>query len=102
MFDIQSKNLKLSSEQEELIKEKVGKLLHLSSLLQDESTKIRVEVDHDPIQEKHKRIYTTVTIYIPKHTLRAEVHEKTLESSLDKCEDKLRHQIEKIKTKVIG
>lgn len=100
MIDIHAKNLTLSEEQYDFVEKKVSKLLHLWKKLQDEATKIRVEIDHDPIREKHKQIFCSITIFVPGTTLRAETHEKTIENSLDTCEEKLRMQIEKSKNKL--
>ncbi|MCT4592381.1 MAG: HPF/RaiA family ribosome-associated protein [Candidatus Gracilibacteria bacterium] len=100
MLDIHTKNLTLSSSQEGIIKSKLEKLFHLAKRLNDESTKMKVEIDYDKIQEKHKRIFTTVTIFAPKKSMRAETHASSVENSIDECEKKLRVQVEKFKTKV--
>jgi len=97
MIEIREKNIDLTDQQKELIEKKVLKLLHLSEKLQDESIKIKVEVEHDPIKEKHKQLFIIVNIFAPGHTLRAEVHEERLRNALDICENKLRNQIGKIK-----
>lgn len=100
MIDIRAKNITLSEKQNEFVTKKITKLLHLWRGMQDESTKIRVELDHDPIREKHKQIFCAVTIFAPGATMRAEINENTIENAIDCCEEKLRTQIDKFKTKL--
>ena len=99
MIDIHKKNLNLSEEQEEYVQAKMEKLLHYSKKLGDDSVKIKVEIDYDPVREKHNRILCMVTIFAPNGTMRSETHSTTVNSAIDECEAKLHAQIEKFKAK---
>lgn len=99
MIDIHAKNISLSDEQKELIQKKMEKLNSFARKMNDESAKIRVEIEYDDIKEKHQKIFCSVTIFVPQNTMRAETHAETVQSAIDICEEKLKVQIEKYKDK---
>ncbi len=99
MINIHTKNISISEDQEQRIHGKLEKLLNYARRLNDESTKIKAEIDYDSVREKEKRILCTITIYAPSDTLRAETSQPTVDNAIDECEKKLKVQIEKYKAK---
>jgi ribosome-associated translation inhibitor RaiA len=96
MITLHAKNFSLYDTDEEKIRGKVDKLLHLCGDMRDESTNIRVEFER---VHKHS-IRGTLTISLPGDTLRAESEtEKNVVSVMDELEDEIRPQIEKHKNK---
>lgn len=96
---IHEKNLTLSDAQRDYIVKKIDHLSNLEERVDDESTKVKVEVETNKIKTSNKKLSVQVTMFVPNAVIRAEVKALTPEEGIDLAEDKLRKQIERYKTK---
>lgn len=96
---IYEKNLALGEGQKDYIIKKIERLGGLEERIDDESTKVKVEVETNKIKTTNKKISVQVTMYVPNSVIRAEVKSVTVEEGIDLAEDKLRKQIERYKTR---
>lgn len=96
---IHEKNLTLNDEQKDYITKKVQHLANFEERIDDESTKVKVEVETNKMKTTNKNISVQVTMYVPNVVIRAEVKSVTVEEGIDLCEEKLKKQIERYKTK---
>ncbi|MFO0780612.1 MAG: ribosome-associated translation inhibitor RaiA [Candidatus Gracilibacteria bacterium] len=93
------KHINLSEDQKTYIQDKIENLKHLSQRVDDESTQVRVDVEHNSVKTTNKNISLQVTMYVPHAVVRAEVMAVTPEEAVDLAVDKLKKQIERYKTK---
>lgn len=93
------KHINLSEDQKTYIQDKIENLKHLSQRVDDESTQVRVDVEHNSVKTTNKNISLQVTMYVPHAVVRAEVMAITPEEAVDLAVDKLKKQIERYKTK---
>lgn len=93
------KHLRLNDQQKGYIQEKIEHLKHLGERIDDESTQVRVDVEHHDLKTSEKNISLQVTMFVPHAVLRAEVLSKTVEEGIDLAVEKLRSQIDRYKTK---
>jgi len=93
------KHLNLSESQKDYIQEKIENLKHLSQRLDDESTQVRVDVEHNSMKTTNKNILIQVTMFVPHAVVRAEVMATTPEEGIDLAVEKLKKQIERYKGK---
>lgn len=96
---IHEKNLTLSDAQRDYITKKIDHLTNLEERVDDESTKVKVEVETNKIKTSNKKLSVQVTMFVPNAVIRAEVKALTPEEGIDLAEEKLRKQIERYKTK---
>ncbi len=96
---IHEKNLTLNDGQKDYITKKVEHLANFEERIDDESTKVKVEVETNKMKTTNKNVSVQVTMYVPNSVIRAEVKAVTVEEGIDLCEDKLKKQIERYKTK---
>ncbi len=96
---IHEKNLTLNDAQRDYIIKKIDHLSNLEERVDDESTKVKVEVETNKIKTSNKKLSVQVTMFVPSAVIRAEVKALTPEEGIDLAEDKLRKQIERYKTK---
>jgi putative sigma-54 modulation protein len=71
----------------------------LSQRVDDESTLVRVDVEHNSVKTSNKNISIQVTMVVPHAVVRAEVEAISPEEGIDLAVDKLKKQIERYKTK---
>lgn len=93
------KHINLTDAQKEYIQEKVENLKHLAHRVDDESTQVRVDVEHNNSKTTNKNISLQVTMVVPHAVVRAEVMAITPEEAIDLATDKLKKQIERYKGK---
>jgi ribosomal subunit interface protein len=91
------KGLRLSDRQEDYITSKI-EMLTKFKLMEDPSVTVRVDVEYQEHLSSDKKIVMAVTASIPQDSLRAETTALTVEEGIDLLEEKLRSQLEKIKT----
>lgn len=96
---IHEKNLTLSDNQRDYINKKVEHLKTFEERVDDESTKVKVEIQTSKIKTTNKKMKVQVTMYVPNAVIRAEVNALTVQEGIDLAVDKLRKQIERYKTK---
>ncbi len=96
---IHEKNLTLSDAQRDYIIKKIDHLSNLEERVDDESTKVKVEVETNKIKTSDRKLSVQVTMFVPNAVIRAEVKALTPEEGIDLAEEKLRKQIERYKTK---
>ena len=97
---IKSKNLNLSDSQHEMIEKKVSKLHNLADRLSDESTEFRIEVRHEKSRKPADAYICQLTIFAPTAVIRAETRDESIENAVDSCMEKIKHQIDKYKSKI--
>ena len=93
------KNLHLNENQKEYITSKVENLKTYSERVDDESTKVSVDVETRNSKISDKDISIQITMYVPNAVIRAEVDSTTVEEGVDIAVEKLKKQIERYKTK---
>ena len=93
------KNLTLSEAQSDYIIQKIDHLGNLEERVDDESTKVKVEVGTNKTKTSDRKLSLQVTMFVPNAVIRAEVKALTPEEGIDLAEEKLRKQIERYKTK---
>lgn len=93
------KHINLSEDQKDYIQEKIDNLKHLGNRVDDESTQVRVDIEHNDIKTTNKKIAVQVTMFVPHAVIRAEVLGQTPEEAIDLAVDKLKKQIERYKGK---
>ena len=93
------KHINLTDAQKDYIQEKIEHLKHLSQRVDDESTQVRVDVEHNNLKTTNKNISLQVTMIVPHAVVRAEVIAMTPEEAVDLAVDKLKKQIERYKVK---
>ncbi len=93
------KHINLSEAQKDYIQEKIENLKHLSQRVDDESTVVRVDVEHNNLKTTNKNISLEVTMVVPHAVVRAEVMATNPEEAIDLAVEKLKKQIERYKGK---
>ncbi|KKP38826.1 MAG: hypothetical protein UR28_C0012G0005 [Candidatus Peregrinibacteria bacterium GW2011_GWF2_33_10] len=99
-INFHAKNITLNPEHEEYIRHKLEHLTRLSAHLQDDSVQcdVHIEKGHDKSHGSH--VEMKVSISVPNNLLYAEVFDSLqVTEAIDLLVDKLKHQIEKYKTK---
>lgn len=101
---IQELHCKLNDLQLTYIKEKMDHVLrHLGRFAGNEATEVKVVITYEDTKAEEDRYLGEVTILFPKrHTLRCDARAATPAAVIDICEEKLKKQIEKMRTKLIG
>lgn len=98
-FQLFSEGIELNDEEKDYIQKKMMHLEKLAEELVDESSMIRVDVRQNKIKHSDKHISIQVTLFVHPVVIRAEDNGTTVEEATDIAEEKLRHQIERYKTK---
>jgi len=98
-FQLFSEGIELNDEEKDYIQKKMMHLEKLAEELVDESSMIRVDVRQNKIKHSDKHISLQVTLFVHPVVIRAEDIGTTIEEATDIAEEKLRHQIERYKTK---
>lgn len=93
------KHINLSEGQKDYIQEKIEHLKHLGQRVDDESTQVRVDVEHSNVKTTNKNISLQVTMFVPHAVVRAEVLGISPEEAIDLAVEKLKKQIERYKNK---
>jgi len=93
------KHINLSESQKDYIQEKIENLKHLGQRVDDESTQVRIDVEHNSVKTSNKNISLQVTMHVPHAVVRAEVMAISPEEAIDLAVDKLKKQIERYKSK---
>ena len=96
IFTYRTDGCTISPKDKQLIETKLNKLNHLGHRIDDESTKIHIEVVRGT-RHNSPNYGMRVQLTIPSHSLRAKASDKTISSSLDEIERILRSQITKLK-----
>jgi len=96
---IHSKHIDLGPTQEALIHQKFEKITRLAHRLTDESTEIRVDVEHEESKKQEDSYLCKLTLFVPGDTLRAESRGNTLEDSVDAVVEKIKGPIARYKEK---
>ena len=99
-IEILSKNLELTEEERQHIEEKTDKLLHISKNAEnEESIKIKFDVEKDNGKDKEHQFSCSITAHIPGKTLRSESHGTGTYTVIDDAVKKMETQIKKEKGK---
>ncbi len=96
---ILNKYLHLTEDQKEYIQHKIDHLKHLGERVDDESTKVRVDVESNKIKTTNKNVSLQVTMYLPHAVIRAEMFSTTVEEGIDLAVEKLEKQLERYKNR---
>lgn len=96
---IHTQNISLSEAQEASIHQKVEKLTRLADRLSDESSEIRIEIAYEQARKTGDSYVCTLTIFVPRDTLRAEARDESIENAVDQVTEKIKGQIEHYKSK---
>lgn len=100
MIQIHSKGIDLLSEEKEYIEKEIMKLLERSHHAeQEESIRVKVEVDKENISNRDHQFFCSITIDLPGKVLRAESHSGGVYSGVDDAIDSARRQMKKEKAK---
>lgn len=98
-INIHAKHLDLGPTQEDLVRQKFEKLVHLANRIDDESTEIRVDLEHEESRRQEDAYLCKLTLFVPGDTLRAEARGTTLEDCVDSVVEKIKGPISKYKEK---
>jgi putative sigma-54 modulation protein len=98
-ISIVDKDIHLTDGQKNYIEEKIDHLKHLSERIDDESTRVRVDVETNRVKTSNRNITLQVTMFPPHAVIRAEVMSTTVEEGIDLAIEKLQKQIERYKGK---
>ncbi|MCC7197427.1 ribosome-associated translation inhibitor RaiA [Candidatus Peregrinibacteria bacterium] len=93
------RNITLSDDQTDYIREKIFALKDYGHEVDDESTVVRVDVESNKMKTSNKNITVQVTMFIPHAVIRSEVYATTVEEGLDLSVGKLKKQLERYKGK---
>ncbi len=93
------RHINLSESQREYIEEKITHLKHLGQRVDDESTKVHVDIESNNIKTSNKNISLQVTMFVPHAVVRAEVLGITVEEATDLAVEKLKKQLERYKAR---
>ncbi len=96
---IHERSLNLNEGQKDYVSEKIDHLKNYGERVDDESTHVRVDVEHNKIKTSNKNITVQVTMFVPHAVVRAEVLATTVEEGIDLAVEKLRKQLERYKSK---
>jgi ribosomal subunit interface protein len=101
---IQEHHCTLNDLQRDYIQEKIETIQrHLGRFSENEATEIKVVMTHEDTKADQDKYLCEVMILFPKkHTVRADARGMTPAEAVDLCEEKLKKQIEKTRTKLIG
>jgi len=91
------KNLNIGDSQIEYITKKIDHLKTLAKRVDDESSHAEIEIEK--VSSSFKNISMTINFKVPSKLFRAETLANTVEEAIDLCEEKLKIQIEKYKSK---
>jgi ribosomal subunit interface protein len=80
-----------------LIARKIGKLATFCRKLKDEASSIRVETERRDTKKERDQVKVIVNVVLPRKMLRAECRKDDPVEALDRCVEKLEHQIERYK-----
>ncbi len=98
---IHEHHVTLGEERKEYIEAKLENLAHLADRLNDESTEIKLELEHIDSRQSEDAYTAKLTIFPPHgNSMRAEAHSDNLESAVDSTLDKIKPQIEHYKAKL--
>lgn len=99
-IQILENKFKLTDDQRDYTKKKIGSLKKYADRISDEATLIKVEFTAKHMKSSGDLIVCQVTMSVPRATIRAEIEASKVEEAVDLVEDKLRKQIEKYKEKL--
>lgn len=99
-INIINKHLHISDDQKDYIEKKINHLKHLGERVDDESTKVRVDIESNNIKTTNRNISLQVTMHLPHSLVRAEVLAVTVEEAIDLAVEKMEKQLERYKTKI--
>lgn len=104
MIHVTEHHCKLKDEQKEYITEKMEHVLrHLGKMAQNEALEAKVTITYEDTKRVDDHFLCSATIVVPKlSTLHSEVRAMTPEAAIDLCEEKLKKQIETMRTAVMG
>ncbi len=80
-----------------LIARKIGKLATYCRKLKDEASSIRIEARRNDTKKDRDRVRVIVNVTLPRKVLHAECLKDDPVEALDRCTEKLEHQIERYK-----
>lgn len=76
---------------------KVGKLAQYCKSLKNGNSRIRVEAEKRATKKEKDSMKMMITIFLPSQTLRAESRQPNILDAIDRCCEKLQHQIVRYK-----
>ena len=79
------------------IARKIGKLATYCKHVKDEDSFIRIEAEYRSAEKQRDAMKSTVTVTLPKTTLRAESRRADVLEAIDRCVEKLYPQLERYK-----
>ena len=76
---------------------RIGKLATYCKRVKDEASKIKVEVEGRKTKKQRDMLKMSVTLDLPRKTLRAESRKASVIECIDRCIEKLEPQVKKYK-----
>ena len=103
-ISISEHRIQLHTSQKDYIAEKMETVIrHLGRISDNESTEIKVAITQEDTKAEEDRFLCEVTLTLPKkHILRCDNRSISPEAAADLCVEKLKKQVEKLRTKLIG
>lgn len=99
-IQVHAKGLTLLDEEKAYAEEKAEKILHLSRNAENnESVKVRFEIDKEIGKDKTHQFTCTVTLDLPGKILRSESHTSGVYTAIEEASKKLKAQFQKEKGK---
>ena len=101
---ISEHRIQLNTAQKEYITEKMETIIrHLGRISDKESTDIKVVITQEDTKAEEDRFLCEVSLVLPKkHILHCDNRSLSPEAAIDLCVEKLKKQVEKLRTKLIG
>lgn len=97
---IQTHHVELGAKREDYFRQKFEKLTQFASRIGDESSEIRVEMEHEEARKTDEQYVCRLTLFVPHDTMRAEARSDSLETAVDEVIEKIKGQIEQYKDKI--
>jgi len=97
-INIKTKNLELTSEIEDYIKEKIGHLQKYDKQIMETDVRLTSGKEHS----SENKFRAEVTMHLPKTLFRAEAKGQGVYAAIDLVSEKLERQLERYKNKIFG
>lgn len=95
-LQVHTKGIDLTEGEREYAEEKAGKILHMSKKAEnDESVRVRIEIDKESGKEKTAQFSSSFTVSLPGKTLRGQAEGPGVLAVIDEAYDRVRKQMRK-------
>lgn len=91
--------VELGDRREDYLRQKFEKLTQFAHRISDESSEMRVDLEHEESRKDDEKYICRLTLFVPQDTLRAEARSGSLENACDEVIEKIKGQIEHYKDK---